>query len=299
VANLAQAGKSTGGSSDPAQIIEDLRPILNDLSGENHYARLGLNPSFVMKNFGLGIYTGTEIELVPHANALPTVLDVSVLADGQFRVGYARHFFGQKLAVGATVNSYARSQAVLDDFGIFEVADAAGDSKALQDKLTKNFSSGWGIGTDVGVLFTPVELWKPTLGIVVKNVGDTGFQYVKIIKTSERENAPPPIRQSLNTGVSITPQWGNYYLRSSLDFRDINIPIPASKKLGLGFEAGIKGNYIKGSLQAGLSEGYLTGGFEADLFLLALRYATYVSDLGTFPTEKAERRHVIQLKVLL
>ena len=299
VAELAQAGKSTGGSSDPSQIIDDLRPVLNELSGENHYARIGLNPSFVMRRFGIGLYAGTELELVPHANALPTALDVSVLTDGQARIGYAHHFFGQKLAVGATLNGYLRAEATLDDFGIFEVADAAGDSKALQEQITKNFHSGWGVGTDLGILFTPVELWKPTFGLVVKDIGDTNFRYYRVIKNSEYAAPPSPVRQTVNTGVSITPQWGSYYVRPSLDFREINLPIPASKKLGLGFEAGIKGNYLKGSVQTGLSEGYFTAGFEADLFLLALRYATYVSDRGTFPTEKPERRHVIQLKVLL
>jgi hypothetical protein len=299
VSELFGEGQGATGSDDPAQVVEKLKPILRDISGDNHYVRFGLNPSFVKRSFGIGIYSGVEAELVPHINGLPTVLDVAVLIDNQFRLGGAHTFFGEKLSVGATLNLQARATATLEEFGIFEVVDASGDSGALRKEVEEVFASGWGIGTDVGILFTPVELWKPTLGLAIKNVGDMGFQYLKVVKSSELKNAPAPVRQSVNVGFSMMPQWGRRFLRPSIDFRDINLPLPASKKLGYGLEAGWKGGYIKGSLMAGVSEGYVTAGLEADLFLFALRYATYVSDLGTFPTEKPERRHVVQMKVLL
>jgi hypothetical protein len=299
VTELFNSGQGSSKSDDPAAVVEKLRPVLGNISGENHYARFGINPSFVMQNFGLGLYSGVEAELVPHINGLPKVLDVAFLIDNQFRVGGAYQFFGKKLAVGATVNFLARATATLEDFGVFEVVDASQDKNALKSKIEQSFASGYGVGMDTGLLFTPVELWKPTIGIAVKNIGDTGFYFRKLVQSSELENTPPPLRQSVNAGFSITPQWGRTYLRSSVDFRDLNVPIPASKKLGYGVEAGIKGNFLKGSLLGGMSEGYLTGGFEVDLFLFALRYATYVTDLGTFPTEKPERRHVIQMKVLM
>jgi hypothetical protein len=107
------------------------------------------------------------------------------------------------------------------------------------------------------------------------------------------------MRQSVNVGFSMMPQWGRKFVRTSIDFRDLNLPVPAGNKLGYGVEAGIKGKYIKGSIMSGVSEGYITGGFELDLMLLALRYSTYVSELGSFPTDRAERRHLVQMKVLL
>lgn len=296
VAEVFQTGQ--GSSKTPSEMIEDLRPILNDLSGENHFARVGLNPNFVMKNFGMGVYSGVELELVPHANGLPTILDLSLLADNQIRMGGAYTFFGRKLSVGATLNLHMRAIAILDEFGVFKIVDSAEDDKALQSRLEENFASGYGIGADVGMMFTPVELWSPTLGISVNNVGDTGFTYYKLIKTTTVENTPTPIRQAVNVGLSITPRWGPYFVRGAMDFREINLPIPASKKLGLGLESGVKGRWLKGSVMLGLSEGYLTGGFEADLLLLALRYSTYVTDRGFIPSDKAERRHLIELKVL-
>jgi hypothetical protein len=299
VMELFNSGQGSSKSDDPSAVVEKLRPVLGNISGENHYARFGINPSFVMQNFGLGLYSGIEAELVPHINGLPKVLDVAFLIDNQFRVGGAYQLFGKKLAVGATVNFLARATATLEDFGVFEVVDSSQDTNALKSKIEQSFASGYGVGMDTGILFTPVELWKPTLGIAVKNIGDTGFYFRKLVQASELENTPPPLRQSVNAGFSVTPQWGRTFVRSSVDFRDLNVPVPASKKLGYGVEAGIKGNFLKGSLLGGMSEGYLTGGFEVDLFLFALRYATYVTDLGTFPTEKPERRHVIQMKVLM
>jgi hypothetical protein len=51
--------------------------------------------------------------------------------------------------------------------------------------------------------------------------------------------------------------------------------------------------------QGGLAEGYLSGGFEVRLLLLNIRYATYKTERGYFPTQRPERRHVVQLKILL
>lgn len=299
VSELFGGNGSVTSSKDPAAVIEKLRPILQDISGENHYARVGINPSFVKRNFGIGIYSGIETEFVPHVNGLPTVIDLAFLGDTQLRLAGALNFFGNKLAVGASLNLLVRTTGTLEEFGIFEVIDASGDSDALRNKVEEAFAVGQGIGSDVGLMFTPVELWRPTLGLAVKNVGDTGFGKLQFISAKKWDKTPSPVRQSVNVGFSMMPQWGARFLRPSIDFRDINLPIPASKKLGYGLEAGIKGKYIKGSLMGGVSEGYLTAGFEADLLLFALRYATYVTDLGTVPTEKAERRHLIQMKVLL
>jgi hypothetical protein len=287
-----------GSSKSSSEIIDSWRAILSDLSGENHYARLGLNPNFVMKNFGIGAYTGAEIEVVPHTNGLPSILDVSLTADTHLRIGGAYTFFGRKLSVGSTLNFHLRAGAILDEFSVFDIADTAENDEALQNDLEEILSSGYGIGSDVGLLFTPIELWQPTLGISINNIGDTSFTYYEVLEEAVSKKVPTPIRQAVNVGLSLTPSWGPYFVRGAMDFREINLPIPASKKLGIGIESGIKGRWLKGSLMAGLSEGYLTGGFEADLLFLALRYSTYVTDRGFIPTYKAERRHLIELKVL-
>lgn len=298
---LADLGSGGGAGSDPAATLERIEPILKELSGENHYARLALNPSFVMKYFGLAAYSGIELEIVPHVNGLPSMVDIAAKFDNQLRVGGAYNFFGEKLSVGTTLNFHALATAVVDEFSIFRISDLAGNSGTFEDEANDALASGWGIGSDVGILFTPIKLWKPTLGVSINNLGDTSFTYLEMGSKDSpvKGRAPLPLRQAVNVGLSVTPEWGRYYVRPSLDFREINLPIPASRKLGYGVEAGISGNWIKGSVLAGMSEGYLSGGVEVDLFLLALRYATYVTDLGAVPTAKAERRHLFQLKVLL
>ena len=74
---------------------------------------------------------------------------------------------------------------------------------------------------------------------------------------------------------------------------------PVVRALAAGVEGGWRGKYVSALAQGGLAEGYLSGGFEVRLLLLNVRYATYKTERGYFPTQSPERRHVVQLKVLL
>ena len=287
-----------GGSASTSQTLERLQPIINDVSGKNNFARVGNAPYFVMKNFGIGLYSDTNIELVPHGQALPELLDFSLQSDADFRVGYAHNFFGEKLAVGGSVSYRARSAAIKDNLGLIEFVEISKDKAKSKAFLQDTLKAGTGIGADVGMLFTPVEMWKPTLGVSVLNIGDTRLK--KFEKSTRfKGGAPAPIPQSVNMGLSVTPTFGNWFTRGALDFRDLNLPTPASDKPCFGLEGGIKGRFVSGALQGGMAEGYLSGGFEARLLVLTLRYATYKTERGYFPNQNAERRHLLQAKILL
>ena len=104
---------------------------------------------------------------------------------------------------------------------------------------------------------------------------------------------------AVNLGFSVTPTFGQWLMRASFDYRDLNLPVPASQKPVAGVEGGWRGKYVSALAQGGLAEGYLTGGFEVRLLLLTLRYATYKTERGYFPTQSPERRHLVQVKILL
>ena len=287
-----------GGSASTSQTLERLEPIINDVSGKNNFARVGIAPYFVMKKFGIGIYSDTNIELVPHGQALPALLDLSIQSDADFRVSYAHNFLGEKLSVGGTVYYRARVAAIKDNLGLLEFVDISKDKTKSEKFLEDTIKAGQGIGVDTGFLFTPVEVWKPTLGVSILNIGDT--RYKKYKRSADfKSGAPAPTPQSVNMGLSINPTFGNFYTRAAMDFRDLNLPTPASEKPSFGTEAGVKGKFVGVSVQGGLSEGYLSGGFEARLFVLNLRYVTYKTERGYFPNQNAERRHLIQVKILL
>ncbi len=88
------------------------------------------------------------------------------------------------------------------------------------------------------------------------------------------------------------------YLRTSVDAHAINHPVHYSKKFNLGAEWGL-GDIIK--VQTGLHQGELSGGFQFDVMLFTLRFATYTEQLGTIAGQDdnlRDRRYAMQLKLL-
>lgn len=296
--DLAKLGQSgSGGNTD--KFVEDLKPILTALSGENHFLRVGINPYFVMRNFGIGVYVNEEAEVVPHGNALPNILDFQNQTDVDVRLGGGYRFFGDKLAVGGAASWHARGVVLLDNLGVFDLVDISKDKAKRDDFLKQSVRLGYGIGLDAGMLFTPVETWTPTIGLSIMNIGDTKFRKIKSSSSKFDAGTPDALPQTVNMGASVTPTFGSWFLRGALDFRDVNLPTPASQKPALGGEAGFKGKWISGAVQAGLSEGYASGGLELRMIVVNLRYATYKTERGYFPTQNPERRHLLGVKIIL
>jgi hypothetical protein len=295
----------TGESGTQKNSVEKIGPIIEAISGENNYLRAGIAPYFVMPNFGLAAFAQVEAEVVPHGQAVPTIIDFDFNGDTDVRMGYAHSFLGEKLAVGASVAYKERVQVILDEFSLFDLTEFTKNKEKQNELYERYLRAGWGIGVDTGVLFTPVETWSPTLGVSVLNVGDVSFRKGGPLSGAFDEKAkggtgiPGKIPQSVNVGASVTPTWGNWLTRASFDFRDLNLPLPASQKPALGFEGGYRGKYVSALAQTGLAEGYLSAGFELRLLLINIRYATYKTERGYFPTQAPERRHLVQLKVLL
>lgn len=294
-----------GGSSSQKDAIEKIGPVIETISGENNYFRAGLAPYFVMPRFGVAGYAQVESEIVPHGQAVPSIIDFDFTGDTDLRMGYAHNFFGKKLSVGASVAYKERVQVLLEEFSLFDLTEIS-KTKDKQDELIKKYlRAGWGVGVDTGILFTPVATWSPTLGVSILNVGDVSFRKGGPLSGLVDENAkgssglPSNLPQSVNMGVSVTPAFGNWITRASFDYRDINLPLPASQKPALGVEGGWRGKYVSALAQGGLAEGYLSGGFEVRLMLVNIRYATYKTERGYFPTQRPDRRHVVQLKILL
>jgi hypothetical protein len=301
---------SKGGSGSQASVVENIGPIIESVSGENHYLRAGLAPYLVIPelNAGMGLYTQIESELVPHGQAVPSIVDFSFQGDTDLRFGFAHSFFGKKLAVGGTLAYRERVQILTDaqnGFSLFKLTEITKSDDARSAFVRDSLRAGYAVGLDTGLLFTPVEVWSPTLGVSILNMGDTTFRRGGLTgnKVSSSVNGntgvPTSVPQSLNFGLSVTPTSGNWLSRVAFDYADANLPIPASQKPSLGVEGGWRGKYVSALAQGGVSEGYLSGGFEVRLLIVNIRYATYVTERGYFPTQSPDRRHLLQLKVLL
>lgn len=274
-----------------ATTFEQFRSVLKKVRNDPYYARVGFNPFFIKKNFGFGVYTNNELSLSLHdGNTMARIEDV---LDADTRFGYARNFMGDKLAIGATAG-YRLRGGVDMNVRIDEISNYTGSQNV--ENLKKQLKTGWGIPVDFGVMFTPVETWSPTMALAVQNVGDTKF-YEPSFTRQFSKGRPDALKQAVNLGMSVTPRFGKkLFARAAMDFRDVNLPRPASEKFRLGVEGGWERLM---TLQAGFANNGISLGMETKLYILNLRYATYVVERGYASGQKPERRHMFNVRILL
>lgn len=281
-------GNTAGaGGSKPAEMLE----LFEDHFGKNNHFRFSLNPTFVKKNFGVGLMFNQDMNMSLHP-VNPSLLDIDSTTDADLRFSGAMNFIEDKLSLGATV--FARNRYFVGDELEYSDADAfIKDKDNLKDNLQAMMKSGLGIGADFGLLFTPVDTWKPTFGLSILNIGDVKF-WKSPLKVGS--GTPDPLPQSINTGFSVSPKYGMWTIRAAVDFREINLATPASQKLSFGMEGGWR-NIIR--VQAGMKELAFTAGAELRLFILNVRYATYATQKGYFERRGLERHHLLGFKILL
>ena len=278
--------------------------ILEDQTGKSHHFALGLTPYFVMPNFGFGIGFKLNTTMAVHRE-ISTELDFGprVIMPIQYAMNVV-----DGLSIGAGIKFVARGgvdrEFSVNDLQAFQSDSSKDDSEEGESdddggsSIDEYVQGGYGYGADVGLLFTPIKTWEPTLGVSLTDIGGTPYEAADIGGESKLGN--PDIRlPSLNTGISMKPwKQGEMYLMTSADVHAINQPIHYSKKFNLGLEWGY-GSIIK--VQGGLHQGELSTGFEFDVFLFSCRFVTYAEQLGTIAGQDdnlSDRRYALQLKLL-
>jgi hypothetical protein len=290
---LASAKKSS-----TAEILDEFQKK----TGKINHISLYLTPHLIFKNFGMAL--GLELEvltLVVHSD-----IDIEVKTGPRLiaPISYAHNFFEDKLSVGGTVKLLARA-GVDNSFNIQTISAFASKSKSTETgdtskttDLSDFVEGGYGIGFDTGILFTPIKTMEPTLGVSVTDIG--GSVYTKFDVSGTAVGAPDSRLPSVNTGISLKPIQGERsYVLVAADADSINQPVHYSQKLNFGTEWGY-GKIIK--VQAGLKAGYATAGFQFDVPLLTLRFATYTVDHAPVVAthdDLTERRFLVQLKLLI
>jgi hypothetical protein len=277
---------SSGGADSTEQTLE----MFEEQTGKSQYFSLGFTPHLVFPKFGFAI--GAEIvgSLVFHR--YPSV-DFDAGPRLIIPIVFAKNFLENRLSVGVGVKYRLRGGVNHE----FSIQDMEAFSKKSEEgpQIDDYVEGGSGIGADIGILFTPSEKMDPTLGISLTDVG--GTPYKKLDVQGKALGAPDPVPPSLNVGLSIKPiKTERIYLLNSLDVHSANLPMSFSKKLNFGTELGL-GSIIK--IQAGLHQGYLSGGFQFDVGLLNLRAVSYSEELGTAAGQVEDRRYALQLKLLI
>ncbi|MEZ4740994.1 MAG: hypothetical protein R3B45_00860 [Bdellovibrionota bacterium] len=275
-------------SKNTVEVLE----LLQSHTGETHHLSMYLTPHLIFKNFGFALGLELETTLVAHSDIdIEFKFGPRIIAP----ISYAQNFLNDKLSVGGTVKFLARA-GIDHSFNIDTISMLTkGDG---EDSISELVEGGYAVGFDGGILFTPIKTMEPTLGISVADIGGSVYEKADVQGTAI--GAPKTRLPSVNTGISFKPiQTNSMYVLVASDAHAINQPVHYSQKYNLGLEWGY-GKIIK--IQTGLKAGYLTGGFQFDVGLLNLRFATYTVDhapvVGTHDA-LTERRFLVQIKLLI
>ena len=275
--------------SDSQSVLD----LIESNTGKNHHFAAGMTPHLVFPGFGFGIGAQFNGSLTFHRYP-------SAFVDAGLRltipISYAMSFMEDRLSVGATLKTRVRG-GVFHEFSIEDLQalqDDSGDSSS-GPKIDDFMEAGMGYGTDLGILYTPMEPMKPTFGLSITDLGGTPYEKMALGSTDPK-SAPSRVLPAVNLGLSFRPiENDGSYLLATMDMHAINQPYDFSKKLNFGLEYGI-GSIIK--LLSGLHQGYLTAGVQVDVNWIILRLASYAVELGETAGSVEDRRYMFELKLL-
>ena len=268
--------------SNPVSISQVL-PAVALTPGDYFYARTQLFPSFVAKNFGIGLLVKNEIASVADSATSASLYYRDEMA---LLLGYNFRFWDGRIKLGFTGKMISRTEvneSALDPSGAIDMdsLSAAGYAK-----------HGLGIGGDAGLILTAPWSNLPTLALVARDIGNTSFDksYYSRMSTPQK---PDRATQDIDAGFSfqvihksnIRSLWAFDYhgILTAKDEEDKN------KLYHFGVEVNFGDVFF---LRTGYNQRYVTAGFELASERFQFQLATYGEEVGTAANPKEDRRNV-------
>ena len=261
--------------------VTEVTNTLGKYIGERFSVRTSLYPNITFHNFGVGALGQLSFSGEVRNRVNPQI-NVDGKADVGGVVGIAYGFWDKKVQAGIGLK-FIQRQRFQKTYYATDIADANFDPSKDFSDLKK---TGTGFSGDLGVKVNPDLPFRPSVGLVLQNIGD--------LNLDEAGKIP----QQLNVGVSIHPDLWILKNTLALDVVDITKNVEGEddfyKRVHMGAE--IKLPYVL-SLRVGANQGYPSYGATIDLWIIKLAYAHYKEELGVVAGQKGDERHVVQLAI--
>jgi len=275
-------------------------------AGEFAFAQVG--------NFGTAFHFDAEMfAYTPFTGN--EMLSIKSIIHSDFRLGYAHNIL-ENLRIGTTL-SYQNKASLNSNIDLNKLT-----AENIEEELAEDIQVGSGIGIDVGALYTPDITMKPTFGLSILNLGGISYTESSYLRSTFEElgknektgtvrkiEKPNNGFASFNIGFSITPLelplgLSDLYVRGTLDFQDLNTPLPSERKIHFGFDGGFQNLF---TMQMGMGDGMFSIGSEFTLKILGwtflkLNYAYYGVERGLSMKEEnsiKDRRHILGIQAIL
>jgi hypothetical protein len=268
-----------------SQDNSDIPSILKKRVGKNEHIGVYNLTAIVLRRAALGVFNGETTDILihksPEAGGLEGVKARMVTSNGAV-FALAQDFWNQQLFIGGNVKYMHRGEANLEA----NVTDA----DALKDmKSDELYGTGMGTSTDLGLMWKIPGRLETSFGATVNNVGGTKFT-----PTSDAAPAPKSLKQLVNVGVAVQPGTKLSKFRLLAEYWDATNQLEQSKlkKIHLGGELSVRD--IVG-VTCGMSEGWTSGGFYVDLYLLRLDGGIYIQEMDDRVGVRPDKRLFLRL----
>lgn len=261
--------------------LEDIYGALDKKRSAYFHAKAQVFPSFVARNFGIGLYGNYLLDAEMAGDG--STIDAFYRNDLALVLGFNFRFLDGRLKLGFNTKLINRIEV---------------DNPSLSATGPLDYSSiaseGVGLSTDVGLILTAPWALLPTVSAVLRDVGDTKFDMSEGVRL-DAATRPNTIKQDLDVAVALFPIHTNY-VRSSwtVEYRGLLTSEDEPDKAKL-LHGGLEMNFGDVFfLRGGYNQRYWTAGFELASERVQWQLATYGEEVGTHETPKEDRRYAFK-----
>ncbi|MBY0553836.1 hypothetical protein K2P97_04850 [bacterium] len=276
------------GTSNLTAAQIDIKSVMETLSTkpDTYYrSKQQISPVLVRRNVGFGFIYKNEIS-AEISSADLTVMDTKYINDAGAVFGANLRLFDGRIKIGAAAKFINR----------IEVQNSALSTSGPTDLQTIG-SEGSAVAFDGGLLIQAPWTYIPTLGVVVRDIGDTAFDKKDgfRMRTTTR---PATVKQSVDAAIALFPIHSNQF-RSvwTIEYSDITNSrndTDSAKRAHLGIEFNTRDIFF---VRLGYNQRYATAGLEIASENIVWQLATYGEEIGTQAAPREDRRISTKLAI--
>jgi len=260
--------------------LEQVRDTTDYSRGTYFHAKGQLFPSFIVKNFGIGIHASRTMDA--QMNSAGTAMTTFFQDDLALHMGFNLRFFEGRVKLGLVGKAISRIEVdkTLPIPGSFD--------------LSQNASEGIAVGSDAGLVLTAPVIFLPTIAAVVRDVGGTDFTAGNGVRM-QTTTRPKSIDQDTDIAFAFFPIHDNH-ARSSFTFEYQKIKaasqaIDKNRYYHFGYEFNYSDTLF---VRAGMNQRYWTAGFEIASEHTQVQVSSYGEDVGPDGSPLEDRRYMFK-----
>jgi len=262
---------------------EEAEDFLNEYIGKPQHLKAALSPyvGFNVAEVGVmiaGIAQGTFNAEVRDP-AYPEI-DVSLIGDYGLLGGVGGKLPFSGLRAGVSLKFINRESLVES----YTAVDLVGED--FDKRVEGDMESGSGVSADLGVIYT-----LPFVPVVDLDVGLALQNFPEMDMGGAAD-----IDSQVNLGLAVKKSIAGFGFTGAMDYMDLTNNTGDDDDWAKHFHLGAEVSFpVILSLQAGLNQGYLSGGFGLSFGVVWLNFATYGEEVGAHAGQKEDRRYVGQV----